>query len=217
MADEEKDKEVENQNISDVAETVSKEAYEQVKSDMHKFKTQYKEKDDQLLQMQSKIEQLETTSLKERKNYKELYERAKEKETEAVKEATSIKQSYLENRRLSEIEKVAIAQGMDEISLELLRSGAFDTSSVITETTSTGRVNVLGADDLVEGLKKKFGTRLFPSGKAPIINSENPNNLNLQDQPLTSKDLLALQSKDPKAYKEKVNLIRMGKLKLQGA
>ena len=127
---------------SSAPETVSKEAYDQVKSDMHKFKTQYKEKDTELAQMQIKIENLETSSLEEKKNYKELYERSKERENEAKEEAKSIKESYLENRRLSEIEKVAVSQGMDEVSLELLRSGAFDTSSVITETTSTGRVNV---------------------------------------------------------------------------
>ena len=211
MAEEEKVEE------SSAPETVSKEAYDQVKSDMHKFKTQYKEKDTELAQMQIKIENLETSSLEEKKNYKELYERSKERENEAKEEAKSIKESYLENRRLGEIEKVAVSQGMDEVSLELLISGAFDTSSVITETTSTGRVNVLGADDLVEGLKKKFGEMLFPSGKAPTINSASPSISNLQDQPLSSKDLLELQIKDPKAYKEKVGLIRAGRLKLQGA
>ena len=186
---------------SSTPETVSKEAYEQVKADMHKFKTQFKEKETALGEMATRIESLQTESLKKEKNYKELYERAEEQKTTAVNEASTIKESYLNDRRLGEIEKEALSQGMDMQSLELLRSGAFDTDSVITETTSTGRVNVLGAKDFIEDLKQKWGTKLFSSGKAPTINSATPTTLNLQDQTLSGKDVLKLQKENPAAYK----------------
>lgn len=198
------------------AETVSKEAYEQVKADMIKFKNQFRESSDAVENLNKKIEDMETESLKSKSNYKDLYEKAQQKLVDAQGETKSIKNAYLEDKKLSAIEKEALSQGVNKKALDLIRSSTFDKSNVMIETTSTGRVNVIGASEFVEDLKKNWGD-LFFSSKPSKINSTNPDVSNLQDPTLTSKDLLKLQKENPAAYKEKMNLIQQGKLSLQGA
>jgi hypothetical protein len=125
-------------------QTVSKEDHDRALKDLHKFKARAKELEDA-------VKATHTKSMKEKEQWKELAE-LREKEAEDLKkEKTKIQESLIYDKKYSAVKEAALAAGIRKeavTDLELL-----EFSEVQIETTSTGRINILGADKAVDRLK----------------------------------------------------------------
>jgi len=147
----------------------------------------------------AKLQQLETNQLKEKNDYKALYEASEIKRNSAEESAAQIKSSYLNGLKMQSIRAEAQAQGIHEGALGDLES--FDNSMVQIETTDHGNANVLGAKEYVEQLKETKGY-MFKNMAAPIINGAPPGDPTaIKTSVLSAKELVQLQKKDPTAYK----------------
>lgn len=154
-------------------EAVPKEVYERMKSDMLKAK----QKADEL---EKSINSQKLAALKQTENWQEL---AKLKEQEAEDYKTKyerLSSSLVENKKLDAIRTEALKLGIDQRSLEDLEM--IDFNEVQIETTSTGKINVLGADKAVANLKLRkphwFNSKPAtvnansPTTQAPALNSQ---------------------------------------------
>ena len=80
---------------------VSKKAYEEVTSDMHKFKSKAKEVQAKLNEYEAKIKSIEEEKLKEQNRWKELYEKEQQERVRAEESRQKDKELYLESVKLS--------------------------------------------------------------------------------------------------------------------
>lgn len=126
---------------------VSKAELKRVLDDMHKFKARAKE-------LESMLEDQKLNKLKENNQWKEIAE-SKEKEAETLQQQLdAIKNAMVKNTKFNVIKSEAIKRGIRNEALDDLELLNFD-DYVTIETTSTGRINVLGADLAIEDLKRK--------------------------------------------------------------
>lgn len=142
-------------------ETVSKADLERALKDLHKYKAQVQE-------FKEKSEQEKIQRMKEQNQWREIAE-AKEREAlEFKKQATEVQQSYLNEKKYAALSSACSQLGLrpEAVSdLELI-----DLSAVQIETTSTGKINVLGADKVAEQLKRQK-PHWFSEPKPPLVNS----------------------------------------------
>lgn len=164
----------------------------------------YKQKIDQLIQENEKfkleLEKEKTTKLQEKENFKELWEREKQKREEAETKAKKISESYFNGLKMSAIEQEALKAGI--LNEALSDIGIIDNSMVEIETTSTGNANVLGAKEFVESLKESK-PHWFKKIGPPNINTSNPQE-NESPRDLTAKELVELEKKDPAKYRQEM-------------
>lgn len=141
-------------------EMVSRDAYEQIKRDLFKFKSEARE-------LKEKISEAEKTKLKETENYK-AYAETLEKERDEIqaklRDFTSI---TLQDKKLSAVREAARKAGIREEALPDIE--LVDLEGISVETTSTGRIMVEGADDFVKRLQKTR-SHWFKSPTAPRVN-----------------------------------------------
>lgn len=139
---------------------VAKSAYDQVSNDMHKYKNRVRE-------LEAAQNQLETDRLKEKEEYKTLYEKSQEEANKWKKEAESGQALFSNTQKYEAVKRHAVQAGiLDEAvdDLEML-----DLEGVEIETTNKGRFTVRGAKEFVDSLKTKK-PYWFKSVKAPKIN-----------------------------------------------
>ena len=89
--------------------------------------------------------------MKKNQQWQELAELKEKEADEAKRDSAKLKESLVFDRKFSAIREAALAAGIrkEAVSdLELL-----DLSEVQIETTSTGRINIIGADKTVDRLK----------------------------------------------------------------
>ncbi len=123
---------------------VSKAELEHALADVHKFKAKATE-------LENKGRKEEETRLRETENWKKLAEIKTKDAEEAAEQLNSLKTSLIEDKKYSAVKDAAIKSGIRPEALpDLELLGLRD---VVIETTSTGRVNVLGADRFVDQLK----------------------------------------------------------------
>ena len=176
--------------------------HERAINDLHKFKRQASDSAKQLEDMQSRLKQIETEDLVNQQKYKELYEATAKERDGAMESKKEFANLVLKDKKLSAIREHALKLGISEKVLPLLDS--FDTSSVVVETTSEGRFNVLGADIFVQGLREQYGETFFPPKAAPIVN----NSLGTFDgkaKVYTALEMLKLQTSDPAEYRKAIS------------
>lgn len=144
-------------------QTVSKEDLDRALKDLHKYKAQAKE-------FEAKVKTIETDQMKKNQQWQELAELREKEAKEAREEKERLKESLVFDKKYSAVKEAAMAAGIRKEAvndLELL-----DFSDVQIETTSTGRINILGADKAVDRLKTLkphwFG------GKGNKVNSDVP-------------------------------------------
>lgn len=147
--------------------------------------------------IEKQLEELRVAQLKEKSNFKDLYELEVTKRRDAETKLQSLSSSFVDNLMRKEIEAEALASGIrpEAISdLELVDKGMIE-----TETTSTGKINFLNVKEFVQSLKS---TRpyWFKNGEPPKINGALPGNPQFKD--LTPAQILELQKKDPAKYNE---------------
>ncbi len=133
-------------------------------SDLHKFKTQVKE-------LESKIESKDLQTLKEKEDWQKIAE-LKEVEADKYKtESTNIKESYLHDKKLSAVREAALKAGARPEAMKFIEGLSLD--DILIETTSTGKVNALGADQFV-GKFKTENSFMFGNKEAPNLNTSTP-------------------------------------------
>lgn len=142
-------------------DVVSRKAYTSVSDDMHRFKREASD-------AKQKLSDLEAKKLADDKNYQELYEREKKQRTEAEAANEKKDKYYIHTQKSSEIRRLAIDIGLRSEAVDDL--DLLDYDGVEVEVTSTGRYNVLGGKQFVDGLKNKK-PHWFKKDKAPLVNA----------------------------------------------
>ena len=195
--------EVETKEVGNESEvkTVDVKAYEEVRGDMFKYKNELRVLQEERESLLAEKRKMEEMSLKEQQKYKELYERKEQEAGELKSKLTSVSEAIVEDKKFRALEKEALNLGLRSEALNDLRN--LDTSSVIVESNDNGNVSVLGAKEFVESLKRERGF-WFSDNTAPKVNNTTPG-LDVSEKRLSSVELVALQKKDPKAYKEEMN------------
>lgn len=145
---------------------VPKSAYEGVKNDLHKWKQRAKEHESQLKEVNEKLAKLSSDA--DGNDHKTLAERYKKEAAEQKARADKLNEGYIYGEKhrtvYSELKKLGLK---DEAERYLEYE---DLKDLEVETTSKGRVNVLGAKEWASDFfsKNKF---LFESKKAAGVNS----------------------------------------------
>ncbi len=143
--------------------TVSREQFERVSKDMHRFKEEAKA-------AKLKAEELERQRLKEANDYKTLYEQERQAKEELAQKQERLTQATIYDKKHSAVVAAFKAKGLRkeaEIDVENL---SLDELQI--ETTSTGRINVLGVDEFVER-QKQLRPHWFKSGSSKV-NADTP-------------------------------------------
>ena len=164
-------------------------------SDFYKQKIQSIEEENARLKRE-RDDQI-TENLKQKENFKGLYELEKKKREEAEGKAKHVAQSYFDGLKTTSIEQEAIKAGILDVALDDIKM--LDSDGIVDiETTSTGRANVLGAKEFVESLKERK-PHWFRKDGAPTINRGVPGDYQ-KAKVLTPDEMVQLQQKDPQKY-----------------
>jgi len=146
--------------------------------------------------LQQQLEQIQTQELEKTNDFKQLWENEVSKRKQAESERNDTNSAYISDLKDKAIEREALKLGITPDALNTLHR--YDTSMLEVEITSTGRENVLGAQEFVEKLKVDEYW-LFGGNSPANINTSRPS----QNTATTSvNDILELQTKDPKKYNE---------------
>jgi hypothetical protein len=142
-----------------------------------------------------KEKEAETTRLKEQNKWKELAETNEREAKEAREEANKIKGSYVNERKFNAVRSKCEALGLRAEALTDLEM--LDLEDIQIETTSTGKINVLGADKFATQLKTRK-PHWFAEKKAPSVNTNGARILDSGDA-ITAKDLLSAEKEGRKS------------------
>lgn len=188
--------ETSSETVEKPPEMVEKGRLDHAIGDLHRYKSQVKD-------LQTKLASVEEQKLKEREDWKSLYEIEKEARTNAELASNKTQESYLAEKKFSAIKEAALRFGIRPEALDDLSLLSLD--QVQIESTSTGRLNVLGADTAVQELKR---TRpyWFSDNRPPNVNTTTVG-VGPQDGPVTWQTLQKLEregkkSGDMSAYKQ---------------
>lgn len=143
---------------------VNRKDHERAIADMHKFKKLALEKDDAL-------RKLETEKMKEKEQYKELWEKSEKEKADAIEESSKIKNAYFNGQKFSALKAECAKLGILDSAVSDL--DMVDLSEIRTETTSTGRINVLNAKEIAEDIKRRR-PHWFGSPGAGKVNTQVP-------------------------------------------
>ena len=150
--------------------------------------------------LEEKLSSLETSSLEKEKNYEKLYEKEKALRLKSDTRAKEVAQNYLDGLKESAIKEEALKLGIKENYLSFLDK---NDSMVSIETTSTGKANVLGVKDYIQGFKEKHPD-CFATAEPPNINTKtNPGSGKIPSVD-NIKELLKLEKENPQQYFEAV-------------
>jgi len=187
------------QSGDEASESVSYAQFKSVKDDMHRFKEELKKRDDMLKSLQEK-------ELKDKEQWKE-YGSAKEKEaTEWKTKYETLSDSIRDRAKVSAVREAALKLGLVESAVEDLE--LMDLKDVVVETTSTGRVNVIGAKSAAERIKS-VRPHWFAENRVPSVNGRQPE-VKVGGSPASSYDELkkleemARKSGDYTEYRKKL-------------
>ena len=143
------------------AETVSKSEFERVMKDLHKFK-------DAARQASEKLKTLEEAKLKEKDDWKTLAERYKGERDDLESKYTGLSTASINEKKFSAVERAALQAGIRKEALADLEM--LNVDGVVAEATSTGKLNILGAEDFIKDLKQKR-PHWFGSGPVKVDSS----------------------------------------------
>lgn len=167
-------------------DVVDRAEFERVKNDMHKYKTAAEAE-------RQKAEELRLNALKEKQDWKSIAEEKERQAEEFKQKYDGLSQSLVNNAKHSALKEAALKAGILAQSLPDIE--AFDFPEINVETTSGGKILVSGADQAIEGLKKR---RPHWFGVKPA--SVNPATPELQNPETSGMSIQKLQELE-KAYK----------------
>lgn len=164
-------------------ETVSKAEFERALADMHKYKQQVRE--------MSQASQAEKERLmREQENWKGLAELKEQELNEHKEKLEAIQNSLVKREKFNALEKAARAAGIRDEAINDLEYFGMDKLQV--ETTSTGRVNVLGVEGAIANLK--LSRPYMFGGQKTVVNGNVPNVNNSDSGVVSEKDLIKLSN-----------------------
>lgn len=181
-------------------ETVSREEFEHVMSDLHRQKAEAKA-------AKELVEKLKMQGMKEKDDWKNVASEYETKYREAETKLTAVQGAIVTDKKMSAIRMEARKAGMLDSALEDLE--LIDFPEVGIETTSTGRMNVLGVDRAVQRLKATRGH--WFSKATPNINSNTPDTTTsgrVSYEELEKLSAEARKSGNWKPYEEKLKQYR---------
>jgi hypothetical protein len=151
-------------------------------NDLHKFKSQARE-------AQDKLKQIEENNLKNSQEW-EKYAKLKEDEADTFKQKfEGLQDNLVRSEKYSALKEAALKAGVRKEALPDLELVGFD--EMVIETTNTGRMRVLGADSVVQKLKQDR-PHWFRSG-ASNINPNMPEVVNGSSNQVTYDQLKKLE------------------------
>lgn len=112
-------------------------AYKEVSSDMHKFKSRYREAEAKANELAERLKAIEEEKLKEQQRFEELYEREKAEKERLAQEKEQEKNLYLRSVKISALKNELGGKVKDEYlsfanidSIELKEDGTLSSESV---------------------------------------------------------------------------------------
>ncbi len=137
-------------------ELVDKSRLDHALDDMHKQKNRANE-------LEKKLEDRDAADLKNSNKYKEYSETLETKVTDANARADRVQNAFIDEKKFGALKEVALKAGIRDVS----DLDSVDLDQIKVETTSTGRVNVLGVDTFIENQKMLkphwFGPKANPN------------------------------------------------------
>jgi hypothetical protein len=173
---------------------VSKTEFDKVMADMHKYKKALRE-------IESTKKQQELQSLKEKQEWQKIAELKEAEANQEREERTKLTKAVVTDKKMSAIREAAMKAGVLDTALDDI--DLLNWNDVEVETTSTGRINVIGADDAVKRLKTLkphwFGKSVGKvNSKIPETTKQNSDVVTLEKIIKLRKE--AVQSGDYSAY-----------------
>lgn len=173
----------------DDGEKVSYSQFKSVKDDMHRFKEEARKKDEELKSLRDK-------DLKDKEQWKE-YGAAKEKEaTDWKSKFETLSESIRDRHKLSAVREACLKLGLVETAMDDLE--LIELKDVVVETTSTGRVNVIGAKAAAERIKS-IRPHWFSDKRVPNVNPNAPGVQSAQSGKVSYSDLSKLEEEARKS------------------
>lgn len=163
---------------------------EKIKADLAKAR---KENED----MKRQIESMRLKKLKESEDKEAYIQEVEKQRDQAIRDRQMYSEAYLEDRKTEAVKVEAIKLGMAQEFLEVLEK--MGTEGIEVETTSTGKVNIIGAHSFVARLKSKY-PRMFES-KGSKVNSDSPSTVEAEE--LSYEKLMKLKEKADKSGNSK--------------
>lgn len=181
------------------ADTVAREDHERALADLHKYKKEaakYKES----------LEADKVNRMKEQNQWKETAQHWETKAKQMESESEQVKTSYLNEKKYNALHAAASKFNLRPEAISDLES--LDLSEIQIETTSTGKINVLGADKFAERLKT-LKPHWFQDKSAPNVNTSTQR---VHDQSATVTPQMALDAQkkgDVAEYNRLVKQLQM--------
>lgn len=146
------------------AEVVPKSELQKALDDLMKFKKQARE-------LEGKIKDREMQELTQKQEWEKIAKIKEQEAQAAIEKANMLESSFLNQKRFDALKSAALAQGIRKEALNDLELIDFN-DDVAIETTSTGRINVVGADSAIKKLKAQ---RPYWFGKSMgAVNTDSP-------------------------------------------
>ena len=200
-----KDKPAPDDKKDESKDVVAKNIYDRAYQDLQKAKAKAKELEDKL-----KAKDLE--QMKQAENWKEIAELKQKEAEDASNERDTLRNSLVFDRKYAAVKDAAVRVGLRkeaEGDLEMM-----SLSDLQVETTSTGRVNVLGVDDYVARLKMTK-PHWFETKKSKV-NSDSPEVVNGNNVSYDDVNKAAKKAKETGDYAPYEKLLRQYQQSLRG-
>lgn len=157
---------------SDDNAVVPKRAYEEVASDLQKRKARERELEQKLRDAEARENEQKLKALREKEDYKSMYETEKASREKFENELTSTRQSVIDSAKWNSASRELLAIGLDPATIRDVER-LVDLDEIEVELTSTGRVNVLNAKEVAAKFKAK-SPYYFQNTSKPNLNPTIP-------------------------------------------
>lgn len=138
----------EHNNETQNEETVSKRAYDEVRTDMHKFKGLYKEMELKLQKMKEKQDEQARQDLEKNNEYKTLYEDERAKNAELYKQIDEKNENFIKTQKV-----MAVNEKLGEFKRPEYKK-FIDLSKIVID--NDGNADITTVDAEVERLRKEY-------------------------------------------------------------
>ncbi len=160
MSDQQTIKETDNK--PDSTTQISRDQYDALNKQYSEIKEKYS-------QVAKTLKEQEEQKLKETGQWKEAYEREKANREENEQKIQRLNETFVTREKYMAVKSAAHKAGIkSESDLEYL-----DLKDVLLETTSTGKINVIGADAFIEKIKT-LKPHWFGDKNPPNVNTQTP-------------------------------------------
>lgn len=169
------------------------------RTDMLKYKDQLGEERRKAEELSQQLETMKNSQMEQEQDLEKKASYYRDKYEELLGENKNIRQTVASDKKFNAIEKFALEKGIRKEALEDLRM--LDSDDVVIETTSTGRVNVLGASEFVDTIKESR-PHWFKADESFTINNNSSQYKANETKTFSPTELLKLQKENPKKYKQ---------------